>query len=339
MATWRRALAFAACLTIGAPAGTLGDVVFTSYTPLSSNPEMARRLLTPLTAASIPKLLARSNSALSVQPINLSEEKFTVYVPSQAPPNGYALLVFVPPWQDARLPEGWDSVLDKYGMIFVSASRSGNDASVLGRREPLAMLAEQNIVQRYHIDAAHIFIGGFSGGSRFAMRLALGYPDVFSGALLDAGSDPIGNATIPLPPRDLFERFRSSTRLVYLTGEHDVPRLEMAAVSKRSMEEWCVFHVDTELTEAFHAIASPAALSQALATLFAPVEADPERLAACSSGIESKLSAEIQGVEALIAQGRRDAALAALKQIDQRYGGLAAPRSLELAQQISQMPK
>lgn len=57
------------------------------------------------------------------------------------PPHGFALLVFVPPWQDARLPPEWAKVLDRYGAIFVSAARSGNDENVLGRREPLALLA------------------------------------------------------------------------------------------------------------------------------------------------------------------------------------------------------
>ncbi len=344
MTTWLdcRALAFAAVLAVlpEARAGTLNDVQFTAYTPLSGNLELARRLLSPLTAAKIPHLLAQSSAALSAQPIDLSHERFLLYVPSRAPPNGYALLVFVPPWDEARLPDGWADVLDRYGMIFVSADRSGNSQSVLGRREPLALLAEQNVVARYRVDASRIFIGGFSGGSRVASRLALGYPDVFRGAFLDAGSDPIGNAATPLPPRDLLRRFQEFSHLVYVTGEEDVANLGQAAVSKRTMQDWCVAHVDTELIPGgFHGAADPDAFSRALAKLMEPVRPDPDGLAACRAPIESRLSQELRKVDGLVAQGDRDAAQNLLNDIDGRFGGLAAPRSVELQQQIDRMPK
>jgi len=117
----------------------LHDAVLGEYSPLSGNAELARRLLSPLSAAQIPELLAHAGKGLSEQPINLAQEKFAVYVPAQAPARGYALLVFVPPWSDARLPPGWAAVLDRYGVIFVSAARSGNDVTPLGRRAPLAI--------------------------------------------------------------------------------------------------------------------------------------------------------------------------------------------------------
>lgn len=144
-----------------------------------------------------PALLAQSGKRLGDQPVNLADEKFAVYVPAQKPTGGYALLVFVPPWNDARLPDGWGPVLDQYGVIFVTAARSGNDANVFGRREPLALLAEQNVARRYAVNQARVLIAGFSGGSRVAMRLALAYPDLFHGAILNAGSDPVGSRTIP----------------------------------------------------------------------------------------------------------------------------------------------
>lgn len=332
---------FALCAFVDAAPADVGgshDVVFTEYSPLSSNAELARRLLSPLTAAQLPQQFARSAKGLSEQPINLSEEKFLVYVPLEAPLHGYALLVFVPPWPDARLPQGWASVLDRYGVIFVSAERSGNDASALGRREPLALIAVQNIVRRYTVDSERVYIGGFSGGSRVAMRLALGYPDVFRGAVLNAGSDPIGDAVIPLPPRDLFLRFQNSSRLVYVTGEEDSARLSMDVQSIYSMREWCVFDVEAEVTHligheaAGHEAASPAALSEALHALLNPVAPDPNKLAACRSSIEMKLTAEFRQVESLIASGKHDDAQKLLHKIDARFGGLAAPRTLDLAQ-------
>jgi len=88
-------LAFAAlscaCFAL---AGTLSHPVFTDYSPLSTNLELARRSLSPLTAAQLPRILTQSGTRLSEQPIDLSQETFVLYVPSPAPPQGYALLVF-----------------------------------------------------------------------------------------------------------------------------------------------------------------------------------------------------------------------------------------------------
>ena len=44
----------------------------------------------------------------------------------------------------------------------------------MGRREPLALLAALNILADYPIDPEQVYIGGFSGGSRIARRLASG---------------------------------------------------------------------------------------------------------------------------------------------------------------------
>ena len=326
-------------------AGTLSHPVFSDYSALSTNLELARRSLSPLTAAQLPRRLTQSGTRLSEQPIDLSQETFVLYVPSPAPPQGYTLLVFVPPWQDARLPGGWTSALDRYHVIFVSAARSGNEETVLGRREPLALLAEHNVVVRYPVDPQRVYLAGFSGGARVALRLALAYPDVFRGAILNAGSDPIGDTDIALPPRDLFLQFQSSSRLVYLTGEADLTHLEMAAVSMRSMRKWCMFDTDAEVISrvgrsvAGHEVADSAALSRALEAVLRPVTPDPDRLASCRSGLEGELLAKLQQVESLIATGRRDAALESLKEVDRRFGGLAALRSLELAGKIALLPK
>jgi len=339
-------LAFAASsCTCFALAGTLSHPVFTDYSPLSTNLELARRSLSPLTAAQLPRILTQSGTRLSEQPIDLSQETFVLYVPAPAPPQGYALLVFVPPWQDARLPVGWTAVLDRYHVIFVSAARSGNEETVLGRREPLALLAEHNVLARYPVDPRRVYLAGFSGGARVAQRLALAYPDVFRGAILNAGSDPIGDADIALPPRDLFLQFQSSSRLVYLTGETDLTHLEMAAVSMRSMRKWCVFDTDAEVisrtgrSPAAHEVADSAALSRALEAMLRPARPDPEKLASCRSALESELLAKLQQVDSLIEAGKGAAAQESLKEIDRRFGGLAAPRAVELAGKIEPLPK
>jgi pimeloyl-ACP methyl ester carboxylesterase len=314
---------------------TLNSVTFSRYTERSDNSELARRLLSPFAAARLKRDLARSGSDLTGQPVNLADEKFIVYIPAQRPPKGFGLLVFVPPWDEARLPPGWSTALEHYGVIFVSAARSGNDANAFGRREPLALLAAENIMAQYPVDPERTYVGGFSGGSRVALRLALGYPDLFRGALLNAGSDPIGSREIPLPPRDLFLKFQSSTRIAYVTGERDTAHATDDSLSLRSMHRWCVVNTDNQTeARAEHAVAGAAALSRALRYLQEGAQAEPERLAKCRAGIEGELTTSLDSVDTLIGQGRRDDAQKQLAAVDERFGGLAAPRSVELAARL-----
>jgi predicted esterase len=314
-----------------APTGLQTEVVFTQYAPQAASAELLSRSLTPLAAEQAKGILARTTGHLVEQPVDLSEERFVLYVPAAPPPQGYGLLVFVPPWQDARLPEGWSAVLDHAGLIYVSAQRSGNDQSGLARREPLALLAAYNVMQRYPVDAQRVYVGGFSGGARIALRLALGYPDVFHGALLNAGSEPLGGGVPAVPRIELWRRFQESTRLVYLTGEYDAVRLAADVSSRESMRRWCVFDVDTEVVHGTgHEVASARVLAWALEQLFAHTRPDPARLAACRAELDKAVASQLDKAQALIHGGRHAEAQKLLLEIDQRFGGLAAPRSIEL---------
>lgn len=316
--------------------GLRNAVVFGDYTPLSSNTRIMRRLLSPLNAMRVRQQLAHNGQAMRERSIDLAQEKFAVYIPTGTPvPNGYALLVFVPPWKEARVPEQWIPVLDRHHMIYISAANSGNEANVLDRREPLSVLAEYNITMRHKVDPQRIYIGGFSGGARIALRLALAYPDVFRGALLDAGSDPIGTAQIPLPPADLFHRFQDSTRLVYLTGADDTLRLDQERRSQQSMHDWCVVNVDALTAPSTgHELADPMTLDRALRALEELTQPNTTRLADCRTGIDQELNVQLRKVRLLLEAGKTDDARKLLDHIDVHYGGLAAPRSTELAQRL-----
>jgi dienelactone hydrolase len=315
--------------------GLQSDVVFSGYFPLSSSAELLHRLLSPLNAVQLAKSLTHSAVALRDQPIDLAQERFAVYVPSHPPTQGYGLLVFVPPWENAMLPRGWAAILDRRGVIFVSAANSGNEANILDRREPLALLAAHNIMQRFRVDPERIYIGGFSGGSRVALRLALGYPDVFRGAFLNAGSDPIGDAQAPLPPAELFSRFQEMTRIVYITGQNDAVNVDKDAASRQSMLEWCVFDWYAERSPwTGHEVAGPAVLDRALDMLDKHAEPNLARLAKCRTHINRELGKEIDQANDLLAAGNVDGARRLLDKIDTRYGGLAAPRSVDLAARI-----
>jgi hypothetical protein len=330
------AVLLALAASAAAPPGPRDSAVFDHYPALANGSELARRTLTPLTLLEVRRMLAASGKTLVESQLDLTNERFLLYVPPRPPAGGYGLLVFVPPWSEARLPQGWPGVLDRLGVIFVSAAGSGNDADVLTRREPLALIAEQNVARLYPVDPARVFIGGFSGGAHVAQRLALAYPDIFAGALLDAGSDPIGDHAAALPAADLFARFQIDTRVVYVTGSRDAARLAMDTDSLSSMRHWCVAGATADqVPDSGHQAADPAALGRALVALQTPVKVDAARLAICRAGLDREKAKAFAEVESLIAAGHADKAREALIRLDARFGGLAAPRSVTLAERLA----
>ncbi len=317
-------------------AGLKNGVLFTEYSALSTRTELVRRLFSPLSALRVNQEVARAGTTLRGQPIDLASERFSIYVPAHPhpPPHGYSLLVFVPPWSRAEVPSQWIPALDRHDMILVTPANSGNDANTVDRREPLALLAAQNAMAQYPVDPQQVYIGGLSGGSRVALRLALGYPDVFHGALLNAGSDPIGNADLPLPPAELLRRFQDSMRLVYVTGERDDAHLIDDMHSRQSLEKWCVFDVVTETEpRKGHELADASAFSRSLDALLKRAEAHANRLVDCRARIDEELTTQLKQVEDSFARGEPSTARRLLGKIDARYGGLGAPRSVELAGQ------
>ena len=314
-----------------APGGLQEGVVFKDVTPLSRNAEMEKRLVSPLVAAGLDLELKRAGKSLREQPIDLSAERFTVYLPARRPANGYGLLVYIPAAGDGRLPAGWAPVLERYGVIFVSAAASGNSENVYDRRIPLAVSAAANIKQLYAVDPDHVWVGGTSGGSRVAMRVALAYPDLFHGAMLNAGSDAIDNGFIPLPPRDLLYRFQEASRLVYVTGDQDAVNLSKDSASRGAMRAWCQFNTDTEtMRRTGHGVANASSLSRVLELLNQAPAPDMKKIEACRSDIDKALDGELAAANALAQAGKIPEAAAAAGKIDGRYGGLAGARLLTL---------
>jgi hypothetical protein len=330
-------LALTACARQAIPESPTRDVVFTGYSPLSREAEIGRRTLTPITYALGKIALASSGKELREQQIDVAAERFALYVPAGAPPKkGYGLLVFVSPLREPIRPVLWRSELDRHQMIFVSPADAGNDRPVLDRRVPLALLAYENVKAQYPLDSERVYVGGFSGGSRVAEIAALGYPDVFRGALLEAGSDPIdGESGIYKPAADLFRLFQR-TRLVYVTGERDEINLIDDQASRTSMKANCVFDIDVIVAHRLgHELLDLPNFSRALDALDQRSPPDPGELERCNERLRRELDARFAEVDAAIARGDRDGARGLLKAIDARYAGLAAPRSLEYEARLS----
>jgi predicted esterase len=316
--------------------GVHEDVTFADYPSIATAPQILSRFLSPLAAQAVRSKLERSGETLRPQMFDIGSEKFLVFVPDRQPPEGYGLLLFVPPWPQEEVPAGWEPILDRHGIIFVTAARSGNSENVLERRVPLALAALANVQSHFKVDPSRIFVGGFSGGSRVALRMALSYPDLFSGALLNAGSDPIGESPSHLPSTSLLLKFQEGTRLVYVTGANDPGSLSLDASSLSSMHHWCVANVSVRNDRNVgHEAASPEALDWALGTMSAAPRNDEPRMAACRDQRLSEVRAALEAARAAVDAGRGDEARSMLLKIDRRYGALAEPDLSELAKRCA----
>jgi hypothetical protein len=203
----------------------------------------------------------------------------------------------------------------------LSAIRINQEAQRAGRTlrgQPIDLAKEHYSI--YVPDHPHSPSGAYS---------LLGYPDVFHGALLNAGSDPIGTLDVPLPPADLFRRFQESTRLVYLTGERDEENLGRDVHSRRSLDKWCAYEVLTQTEpRTGHELADASAFGRSLEALLGERHADPAKLEACRARIDQELRTQVRQVENAFARGDSNSAKQLLSQIDARYGGLAAGAGL-----------
>jgi hypothetical protein len=119
---------------------------------------------------------------------------------------------------------------------------------------------------------------------------------------------------------------------VFVTGERDQPHAYDQLASVRSLHRWCVSNVEDFIQPRLdHEAAPPEALRRVLRALLKGVVHDGAGANACERALDSELAAGLHDVESQIASGHRRVADDRLNAIDERYGGLAAPRSVELA--------
>jgi dienelactone hydrolase len=327
--------ALVALCSIAASPGTIAKfkaVTFTETTPLARNAELIKRLFNPFAGAD----LAKKNDAavLNAFPINPKDERFGLYVPAEKPAKGYALLVWVSPLDGAGMPLGWAATLEVRGVIFATAARSGNETSPLGRRIPLALTAAANVARNYAIDPDRIWIAGFSGGARIAERMAVAYPDVFSGAILDGSSDSIGSTDLSLPPRENFERLLERMSIVLSTGKEDEYNTSDAKRVVSSLRRHCFDRLSVEVRpREGHVMMNGRSLAKAIEFLDRTREGPSPGDRQCREQLYSKIDRELERADTMVQHGDRGAR-AAIRAIDRRYGQLAAPRSLELRARV-----
>lgn len=329
---------FAVVALAGPSTGRLDGQVFDRLSPLASSIEIARRGLSPAMFDRFERYLQTGQRSVAVQAIDLADEAFDMYVPANASDTGaYGLLVWVPSQEDYPAPAAWIKELDRRGIIYVAARRSGNAHRVLDRRIPLALHAAENVMQRYPVDPERVYVGGFSGGSRTALKLAVGYPELFRGALLNAGSDVFGGKELVLPSAGLTELLQARSRFVYVTGVRDMPNKRMDEASRASADARCIGNVHTLwMPGVEHAPPDSRNFSRAMALLDAGSSPD-KGLGECRERIMHGIEKELDLVEQSLSEGKTSEAGERLAEVDAQWGGLAAPGSVSLARRISEL--
>lgn len=318
--------------------GRAAVLKFENYSSAAATDEIIRRVMSPVSVDRIQNHYKKSGEKLPQQSILLEKESFDFYLPVGEPPAvGYGLIVFIAPFDIAEIPFEWRKLFDRSGIIYVAARRSGNDHNMMGRRIPLALHAYENVAKRYRLNPERVYISGFSGGSRTAMRVALSYPDIFRGAIFNAGSDPFGNTGITIPPPELFNLFQNRTRMVQVTGAEDDLVEIIDGRMRKSAHDLCVRNlVSQPMRKTGHALMSAESLQRALSTIESswPESGNYEQ---CNARIRMEIDAGLNQAQELIDKGLKQKAGQQLSTIDYQYGGLATPRSIELARKIVSM--
>ena len=113
--------------------------------------------------------------------------EWELYVPSNYSPDVKpGLLVYISPTSSGKLPEKWQSLMDKYNLIWIAANKSGNKINS-HKRMTKAVLATSVASNNHDIDVSRIYVVGFSGGGRMASLAASQFPQLFKGAIYNSG--------------------------------------------------------------------------------------------------------------------------------------------------------
>jgi dienelactone hydrolase len=314
------------------------SIILDSLSPLASAQEITSRLLTPVTQDRIAKFHEKVDFSFKEQTIRPNEEPFELFVPEPAADGKYGLLVYIWPGDDIQVPGEWWKVFSSRHMIYVAARRSGNAENIFDRRVPLALHGYEYVRSRYPLDPERVFIGGFSGGSRTAQRVVMAYPDVFRGVFLAGGSDPLGESSgFTLPSAELTHELQTRTRFVFSTGNDDFVNRTKDARTRKNLEALCMQGLRlVPQPRVEHWVPDGRGLVRVLNELERPLSLDEEDIAACNAGLRRSIDSELARVSEKIADGAFEEAGDLLNLADAKYGGLAAPKSVLLAQVIAE---
>ena len=311
-------------------------VTLDALSPLASASELTSRLLTPVTQDRIAKFREKVDFSFKEQTITVGEEPFELFVPEPDANGKYGLMVFIWPADDIQVPDGWWRVLRDRHIIYVASRRSSNIENIFDRRVPLALHGYEYVRSRYDVDMERVYIGGFSGGSRTAQRAAMAYPDVFRGAFLVGGSDTLGGESgFTLPSAEFSRMLQQRMRFVFSTGGDDSVNRAKDARTRRNLEALCMQGVRVVPQSGVeHWVPDGRGFNRVVGELDRPVQGSAEATA-CNERLRRDIDSGLDRVAEKIASAQLQEAGLLLGQLDTQYGGLAAPRSVELSRSIA----
>jgi predicted esterase len=246
-------------------------------------------------------------------------------------------MVFVWPADDIQVPADWWKVLRDRHMIYVASRRSGNTENIFDRRVPLALHGYEYVRNKYNVDPERVYIGGFSGGSRTAQRVAMAYPDVFRGAFLVGGSDTLGGESgFTLPSEEISRTLQKRTRFIFSTGGDDSVNRAKDARTRKNLEALCMQGVRVVPQNGVeHWVPNGRGFIRVLNELERTIS-QIEDAEACDENLRKFIDEGLASVEQKIEDGDLKMAGELLGQLDAQYGGLATPKSVALARSIAE---
>ncbi len=315
----------------------LDNQIFDRYSPLAAADEFSRRVFSPTTHDRLQRYQAHIGVRAVAHTVDLRNERFDLFIPKTQPAKGYGLIVFVSPIQRWPLTHDWKKILDRAGYIYVSAQRSGNEQNVYKRRIPLALHALENVKARYPIDPDRVVISGFSGGSRTAIRIAAGYADVFSGALLIGGAKVMGEEDFAPPPLEIMRQLQRKLRVVYSTGRHDMPNQRLDGRSIAALQERCVAGVFRySERDISHEVPDLKTMRRVLKRLDTALDTETlDQQAECARTLAARIDGDISAARLAFRAGDKAQAGELLGNADLAWGGLAAEPIVELARLLA----
>ncbi|KFN50382.1 hypothetical protein [Arenimonas composti] len=315
-------------LTVSA-ATTVARLPVDAPSPLLDGDEYNRRLQSPIAADDLRRFVEASGRRLAAE--EFAGGEVDAWIPPAEPDAGFGLLLFVLPDDSVALPPEWKRPLAERGILLLVVRGAGNHVELFPRRIPRILDAYSYAKARWRIDPARTWIGGFSGGARVAQRVAMAWPDEFTGTLQFAGSVIVGSARLAPPPPELARQLQQRTRFVFVSGQQDPRNRGNDGRARASMQALCFADVIVRSPARLdHWVPNARELAKALDALAAPVRPDPD----CAARLDAEIAAALDAAEARFAAGDVAAARTALVAIDDRWGGLAAPRSVELARRM-----
>lgn len=148
------------------------------------------------------------------------EIDWQLYVPhnySTGDPPG--VVVYVSPVENGGPPPAWNDLLSEQNLIWIGANGAGNKNPV-AERALKALFAPSVLAKTHKINTERLYVAGFSGGSKTAMRVAALWPDQFKGGIYMAGAVFWKDNT---PPK--IDQIRMN-RHAFMVGTYDEAMIE-----------------------------------------------------------------------------------------------------------------